>query len=280
MKIERILNNNAVIVYDQNQNEMVVCGRGIAYRKKVGDDICEADINKVFVLENKVQNQQFQKIIAEIPLKHLEVASTIIEMIKMELGKKLNDSIYITLSDHIHTAIERFLQGIYIKSPMKWDIKRFYTIEYRIGLKALDIIHDVFKIMLPEDEAAFIALHIVNSEMEDSDIQKIVEITKIIQEISNIVKYTFSMEFDTESVDYYRFITHLKFFAQRLVSGMTYQSDGQDDLLEIVKNKYISSYKCTEKVAAFILRKYEYVLSNEERLYLTIHIERMIYKTS
>lgn len=158
MKIERILNNNAVIVHDQNQNEMVVCGRGLAYRKKAGDEISKADINKVFVLENKVQNQQFQKIIAEIPLEHLEVASTIIEMIKMELGKKLNDSIYITLSDHIHTAIERFLQGIYIKSPMKWDIKRFYTVEYRIGLKALDIIHDEFKIMLPEDEAAFIAL--------------------------------------------------------------------------------------------------------------------------
>lgn len=280
MKISRILNNNVVIVCDENQNEKVVCGKGLAYRKKNGDEINPEDINKVFVLEDKIQSRQFQKIVAEIPLKHLEVASEIIEMIKMELGKKLNDTIYITLSDHIHTAIERFLQGVLIKSPMKWDVKRFYEQEYRLGLQALEIIHREFKIMLPEDEAAFIALHIVNSEMEDSDIQKVVKITKIMQEVTNIVKYTFSIEFDTESLDYYRFITHLRFFAQRLINNTTYNSDSQNDLLEIVKEKYAMSYKCTKKVSEFILRKYQYELSEEEMLYLTIHIERIIYKTN
>lgn len=280
MKISRILNNNVVIVCDENQNEKVVCGKGLAYRKKNGDEINPEDINKVFVLEDKIQSRQFQKIVAEIPLKHLEVASEIIEMIKLELGKKLNDTIYITLSDHIHTAIERFLQGVLINSPMKWDVKRFYEQEYQLGLQALDIIHKEFKILLPEDEAAFIALHIVNSEMEDSDIQKVVKITKIMQEVTNIVKYTFSIEFDTESLDYYRFITHLRFFAQRLINNTTYNSDSQNDLLEIVKEKYAMSYKCAKKVSEFILRKYQYELSEEEMLYLTIHIERIIYKTN
>lgn len=278
MKIARILNNNVVIVLDNDDNECVVCGKGLAFKKKIGDEIDETLINKIFVLQNQSLNKQFQMIVAEIPLEQLQVANEIIEMIKLELGKKLNDSIYITLSDHIHTAVQRYLEGIMIKSPMKWDIKRFYEREFVLGLKALEIIERHFRIQLPEDEAAFIALHIVNSEMDDSDLQQITEITKIMQEITNIVKYYFSIEFDADSVYYYRFITHLKFFAQRLLTKKTYEDNKDDDLLNVVKRKYQTSYKCVEKIAEFILRKYHYILSNEERLYLTIHIERIIYK--
>ncbi len=278
MKIDRILNNNAVIIIDSNGKESIVCGKGIAFKKKIGDEIDEGKVNKKFILQDEMQSKQFQNIVSEIPLPHLQVANDIIEMIKLELGKKINDSIYITLSDHIHTSVQRFLEGIIIKSPLRWDIKRFYESEYRLGLKALEIIKDHFKVTLPEDEAAFIALHIVNAEMDDSDIQQVVEITKIMQEISNIVKYYFSVEFDTESIYYYRFITHLKFFAQRLLTHKTYQDEQENELFEAVKKKYQLSYKCVERVSEFILRKYEYVLSNEEKLYLTVHIERIVYR--
>ena len=41
----------------------------------------------------------------------------------------------------------------------------------------------------------------------------------------NIIKYTCKVSFDEDSVYYYRFITHLKFFAQRLLTHTEYQSD-------------------------------------------------------
>lgn len=278
MVIDRILNNNVVIIKDNDGKEVVVCGKGIAFKKKIGDEIDENAINKVFVLQDQVQNKRFQELVSKIPLEHLQVADEIINMIKIELGKKLNDTIYISLSDHIYTSIQRFLDGIMVKSSMLWDIKRFYEVEYSLGFKALEIINKRFKVELPEDEAAFIALHIVNAEMDESDIKQVLEITKIMQEISNIVKYYFSIEFDTDSVYYYMFITHLKFFAQRLIMQNTYHDTPDDDLLDVVKLKYQTSYKCVEKIAEFILRKYEYQLSNEEKLYLTIHVERIIYK--
>ena len=34
MRIDRILNNNVVIIKDENGEEQVVCGKGIAYKKK------------------------------------------------------------------------------------------------------------------------------------------------------------------------------------------------------------------------------------------------------
>ncbi|MDU2663648.1 MAG: PRD domain-containing protein [Clostridium perfringens] len=278
MIIDRVLNNNVVIIKDKKGIEQVVCGKGIAFKKKVGDEIDEREINKVFILQDKTQSRRFQELVSEIPLKHLQVADEIIEMFKIELGKKINDRIYISLSDHIYTAIQRFLEGITITNSMLWDIKRFYELEFSLALKALDIIKKRFNIELPEDEAAFITLHIVNAEMDESNIKQILEVTKIMQEISNIVKYYFSVEFDTDSVYYYRFITHLKFFAQRLVANKTFKDSSDDELLEVVKAKYHTSYKCVERITEFILRKYKYELSNEEKLYLTIHIERVIYK--
>lgn len=278
MVIAQVLNNNVVIVKDADGMERVICGKGIAFKKKPGDEVNESAVNKVFVIQDEIQNQRFRELVAEIPLEHLQLATEILDMIKTELGKKLNDSIYISLSDHIYTAIQRYLEGITIRNSMLWDIKRFYEEEFRLGKKALDMIWERFKVDLPEDEAAAIALHIVNAEMDESDLTQTMKVTKIMQEISNIVKYYFSVEFDTDSVYYYRFITHLKFFAQRLVQGKTYNG-GEDDFLDVVRRKYATSYKCVEKIADFINRKYDYVLSDEEKLYLTIHIERIIYKT-
>lgn len=200
-------------------------------------------------------------------------------MIKLESGKKISDTIYISLSDHIHMAVKRFLDGITIKNYMIWDIKRFYPQEFQLALKALNIINEKLHVTLPEDEAGFITLHIVNAGMENDDMHQTIEITKIMQEISNIVKYHFSVEFDTDSVYYYRFITHLKFFAQRLLSDKIIKDTDEDDLLDIVKVKYASSYACVERITEFISRKYKYELSKEEQLYLTIHIERVIYKS-
>ncbi|MBS5115618.1 MAG: PRD domain-containing protein [Erysipelotrichaceae bacterium] len=279
MVIHRILNNNVVIIQDQQGIEQVVCGKGIAFKKKIGDEIEEKAINKVFVLKDKKENQHFQQIVSNIPLEYLELADEMIKMIKLESGSKINDTIYISLSDHLYTAVERFLEGITITNSMLWDIKRFYEEEFHLSLKALEMVKERFDVSLPIDEAAFIALHIVNAKMDEANMRQTLEITKIMQEISNIVKYHFSIEFDIDSVYYYRFITHLKFFAQRLLSNKTISNSDDDDLLEIVKVKYTSSYACVQRIATFIYNKYQYGLSNEEKLYLTIHIERVIYKS-
>ena len=44
-----------------------------------------------------------------------------------------------------------------------------------------------------------------------------VDIMKLVKEITNIVKYQMGLDFDEESVYYYRFITHLKFFCPETI---------------------------------------------------------------
>lgn len=277
MIIKKVLNNNVVIIENEQGIDEVVCGRGIAFSKTTGDEIDESKINQVFVLKSEQQNKRFQEIIASIPFEYVELSDKIVEMIKLRLGEKLSDSIYITLSDHLFTAIERAKEGIDMPNTMLWEIRNYYPTEFEIGEKVLDLVKEETGVGLKEDEAGFIALHIVNSETEDAKLEETMEITRIVQEITKVVRFHFGKEFDTDSVYYYRFITHVKFFAQRLVYKKTYSNSEDRSLLDIIKEKYRNSYLCVEKIADMIRKNYDYEISDEEKLYLTIHVHRIMH---
>lgn len=279
MVIRQILNNNVVVTLDEQGRECVVCGRGIAYKKHVGSFIPENAVNKVFVAENSNERQRLVTLLAEIPLEQIQVADEIVQCIQQQTGKELSPSLYINLSDHIHTAVQRCLDGIEVKNSLLWDIRRYYEKEYALGEKALAIISERLHVDLPEDEAGFIALHIVNAEMDAENIAQVYKITQVIQEICNLVRYHFAIEFDENSTEYYRFVTHLKFLARRLVEAKQYDDHTADDLWEIMTRKYPETHQCVERIARFTAKKYNYVLSEDEKLYLLIHIERVVKKT-
>jgi len=276
MRIQKILNNNVVVCLNEYGNEIVVLGKGLAFQKKIGDPVDNALVNKRFVLLSQDLSGKFQQIIASIPIDFLTLTDEIIENIKLKLGKKLSEGIYISLTDHIHTSIQRKQQGITLKNAMLWDIKRFYPVEFKLGQEALVMIKQRLDVQLSEDEAGFIAFHIVNSEL-DEDIENTYEITKLMTEILSIAKYHFKVSFDEDSVYFYRFVTHLKFLAQRIFNGSLH-SDGEDKLFEMIKESYPSSFECTEKIVMFLKKKYKVVISKEEESYLTIHLDRLIYK--
>lgn len=274
MRIEKILNNNAVISIKDKQ-EIIIIGRGIAFSKRVGDDINEQQIDKIFTLENDDILKKFKTLISDMPIEYMELSEKIIAYAKMKLGKKLNNSIYIHLTDHIHFAIERFKDNLPIKNGLLWETKQLYKDEYEIGLEALNMICEQFGVILPEDEAGFLALHIVNAELGE-EMPVVQSMTKVMQEILTIVRYHFKIEFNENSLPFYRFITHLKFFAQRLVKGNHYNSTMDDDLYNVIKLKYPEAFKCSKKIKKFIESTYTYQLTAEEMIYLTIHIERVV----
>ena len=278
MKIEKALNNSVAIIIDGGE-EKIVMGKGIAFSKHKGDEIRADAIDKTFVLSLPDSLNQFAQLLKDIPYEYVTLAQEIIAYAKTTLGKKLDEKINIDLTDHIYTAVKRLKDGIVIKNALLWDIQRFYQDEYTIGTYALDVIEKKFGVRLPDDEAGFIALHIVNAELSEGNLEDIYAITQIMQEIMNIIRRTFNKDFDQQNVYYYRFMTHLRFFAQRLINKTTYQDEDDMDLFEMIKKKYPSSYKCTERIKEFVKNRYHYDISGEEEMYLTIHIERLVYKS-
>jgi beta-glucoside operon transcriptional antiterminator len=274
MKIAKVINNNVISVLDEQKKELVIMGRGIAFQKRPGDVVDESQIEKIFKLDNKDVSEKFKTLLYDIPLEYMDVSERIISYAKEKLGKKLNDSIYVSLTDHITFAIERNKKGLLISNALLWEIKRIYSDEFAIGLKAIKKIEEMLGISLPEDEAGFIAMHIVNAELNE-EMPNVVSITKLIQDILNIVKYHFKIEIDEESLNYFRFLTHLKFFAQRLFIEKNLESP-DDYLYDMVKIKYPDAFACTGKIKEFIEKAHNKKITKEEIAYLTIHIERVV----
>ncbi|WP_282059723.1 BglG family transcription antiterminator LicT [Bacillus pumilus] len=274
MIISKVINNNVVSAYDDEQHELVIMGRGIAFQKKSGDPIDEERIEKVFSIQNKDISEKFKTLLYDIPIEYMQVCEAIIDHARTTLNKNLNDSIYVTLTDHITFAIERHQKGMDIKNALLWEIKRLYKEEFMCGVEAIRIIQDKLNIHLPEDEAGFIAMHIVNAELNE-EMPNVIQITKLIQDILNIVKYHFQIDLDEESLNYFRFVTHLKFFGQRLFNET--QMENQNEFLyEVVKEKNTAAFQCAEKINDYVQKEYNRSLIEDEMLYLTLHIDRVI----
>ncbi|MEH7734542.1 BglG family transcription antiterminator LicT [Bacillus pumilus] len=274
MIISKVINNNVVSAYDDEQHELVIMGRGIAFQKKSGDPIDEERIEKVFSIQNKDISEKFKTLLYDIPIEYMQVCEAIIDHARTTLNKNLNDSIYVTLTDHITFAIERHQKGMDIKNALLWEIKRLYKDEFMCGVEAIRIIQDNLNIHLPEDEAGFIAMHIVNAELNE-EMPNVIQITKLIQDILNIVKYHFQIDLDEESLNYFRFVTHLKFFGQRLFNET--QMENQNEFLyEVVKEKNTAAFQCAEKINDYVQKEHNRSLIEDEMLYLTLHIDRVI----
>lgn len=273
MIIKKIFNNNAIVAKDSEKHEFVVMGCGIAFKKNLGEKVDENLIEKTFILKQKDASEKFKLLLEDIPTEDVSMSYDIIEYAKNLLGVELNDYIYVTLTDHISNALKMFDEGYNARNPLIWEIKKFYSKEFQVGVKAIEFIEDETGKRLPEDEAANIALHLINSQINNSSsgVEDIAKQTKMVQDILNIVKYTYNITLDEKSLNYERFVTHLRFFFQRLNKNGQVIKDEDDFLFKQVKEKYKKAYDCMLKIEKYL----EIELSDEEKLYLTIHIQRV-----
>lgn len=118
MKIEKVINNNIISSFDENGREIVVMGRGLGFKKKAGELVDKSKIEKIFKMDTNEETQQLQNLLADIPLEHIQISNEIISYFKNVINKKLNKNVYITLTDHINFAIERYKQGLNFKNAL------------------------------------------------------------------------------------------------------------------------------------------------------------------
>ncbi|CEI73823.1 MULTISPECIES: BglG family transcription antiterminator LicT [Romboutsia] len=275
MLIQKIYNNNVVLVVDDETNkELVLTGCGIGFKKKVGEKVDQDKIEKKFVMEDENLAKKITRIVTEVDEDIFNVTSKIIEYAKQNLNAELDDYIYVALADHISFAIKRYNQNIEIKNDLLYEIKRIHKKEFQIGMWAIDYINKEFNVNFTKDEAAFIAMHIINANYKESTKESFL-MTKIVKEILNIIRYYYSVEFKEDDFNYDRLVTHLKFFAKRLIKKEQVENN-DNELLEIIKIQYEKPYNCSCKIKKYIEDNHEYVVTEDELLYLTLHINRVI----
>ena len=274
MKIIKIVNNNIVTSLDEQNREIIVMGRGLGFGRKPGMPIEDEKVEKVFRLNSAGENQKLVDIIQDIPLEHIKAADQIIEYAKSMLGERLKETIYLSLIDHIDGAIDRYKNQIQFTNPLLWEIKQYYPSEFKVGVQSLSILRKMLGIELPVDEAAFIALHFITAEY-DTKMDVTFDIPRLIDDIIAIVESEFSIKIDKESIHYERFITHLKFFAARVLQAKQMPDD--DDFLfrNMIRDQYKKSYACAQMIRQHLCECYKVAISEEEVVYLTVHIKRV-----
>ena len=274
MEIIRVLNNNAVLTSDDNGEDIVVLGSGVAFQKKRGDRIDQSKIERIFYQDDHDIIGKLKQSFLEIPVEFIEMSKEIIADAKLELGKEFNDNLYISLPDHLQFTVKRYHEGLLVQNKLVLETKRMYKKEFEFSKRKLEIINKRFNVDLPDDEAATIVMHLINAEL-NSNMQETMQMIEMVQEILTIIRIEMEIEFDEDSLDYYRLVTHLKFFYQRLFGAEAEESRSKDDhLLRLVKERYRRSFKCAKKVKRYIEKFSGTTISDDDLLYLTTILKK------
>ena len=301
MKIAKIINNNVVSTCDEEGREIIVMGRGVGFKAKEGSTIDEEKVEKIFRLESQNTMDKFKELLENLPMEHVQISAEIIGYAKEVLNRPINPNVYITLTDHINFALERYKQKMMFSNPLIREVRSFYHAEYLIGEYAIAMIERDLGVKLPVDEAASIALHIVNAEYDapmgdtikithrsiilriddvkgnaeyDAPMGDTIKITNLIQQVLEVVREYFSIELDEQSLSYERFITHLRFLAQRVFTGEHMNLDNLE-FQEVIDRLYPEEYACSQKIQALIKLQYRHQVTEEEVAYLALHIKRI-----
>lgn len=274
MKVTKIVNNNIVTSVDEHGMEIIVMGRGLGFGQKPGCEIPEGKVEKIFRLSSQTENKKLLDIIEDIPLEHIKAADQVITYAKSMLGDKLKDTIYLSLIDHINCAIDRQKNNLMFSNPLLWETKQYYPSEFQVAVQSLNILKNCLGISFPVDEAGFIALHFITSEY-DTDMQVTFDIPRLIDEILHIIDQHFDVEIDKESIHFERFITHLKFFAARVLQAKQIPDDGDFLFRSMIRDQYKDGYECAIAIKNHIEETHHIQISEEEVIYLTVHIRRI-----
>lgn len=262
-----------ILLVNENGKEMIVMGKGIGFNKHNSSEVDFSKVDKKFILEEELSDR-FLKLINEIPPEHFEIANQIIDYAEKKLAVNLNNSIYIALTDHISFAISRAKDGLNIKNVLLWEIKKFYQREFEVAVTALQIIKNNTGVELLEDEAGSIALHLVNAQQNEDDIKMTIEIVKIVNDLTNVIKYHYGIELDESSLNYSRFMTHLRYFAYRVLKE-EFIAEEENSLFEQIKSKYPAEFSCAKKIVNYLEKNYQITPTQEELVYFMIHIHRV-----
>lgn len=277
MIIKKVLNTNAVLAYPQEKGgrDILVLGSGVGFRKRNGESIDEEKVEKTFSLQSESTQSRFMKLLDAIPERYFVVAEQIIDYAHASFPEtKFNESIHLSLVDHIYNAIDNALKGIQVPNTALNDIRSFYRQEYAIGQFGLQTIYENFGQKLADDEAGFIAMHFVMARQDDSR-QDLVRMLNLVHEIDDLIRQELSVPVDESSVAYYRYMTHIKFFAERVMKNSHYPEENTSRVMEMMVKNFPQEYEAARKVCAYVEEKYGYHAGSQEEIYLAVHLANL-----
>lgn len=267
-QIIKVFNNNVLWVR-QNDSEKVLYGNGIGYGKKIGDKLNDiSSVIKVFSLEEN--SDKFRELTSFVDNELMGLCEEIIYFIYKELNEELDQKIHVSLTDHIAFTIKRLKSNDEIHNPFLIETETLYREEFEIAEKAVKIIEKRLNITIPKGEIGFITLHI-HSARNSGKLSNTIKYAYITNKISDYLEKKLKIKINKKSLDYARFITHIRFAIERLVKN----SPIGNEFYDFIISQHKDAYKIAEETARIIEDELHIKVVKEETAYIAIHIEKL-----
>ncbi|CCC57775.1 PRD domain-containing protein [Caloramator australicus] len=270
-EILKIFNNNVVLA-KKDEKEYILIDKGIGFNKRKGELINKDRFEKIFILERDIKDR-FDKLILNIDEEIVGVCEEVISMISEEY-EELDREIHVKLVDHIAFAIKRLKNNDEIENPFIIEIETLYNKDYEIAKKAAFMIKKRLNIEIPDGEIGFIALHI-NAAKNKGKVSDTLKNIYICNSVIEILEDELKVEINKQSIDYARFITHIKFAIYRIINKIPIKNE----LKSAIKRKYKDSYKIAQIIAKFMENELKEKVSDDEIAYMAMHVEKFKNKT-
>lgn len=269
-KVVKSFNNNILLVREKGK-EKILFHKGIGFGKKAGDLVEKGTVvEKIFIIEDKDNQRNFDEILSRVDTKLIALVEEVIAEITDELGEVLNENIHIGLVDHLFYAIKRLEDNEEIQNPFLVEIETLYGREFSMACRLANRIKEELGVDIPEGEKGFIALHI-HSARNNGKLSNTIKYSFLSNSIIEHVEDRLNIEIDRKSLDYARFLTHIRFAIERIITDTKIKND----LIDVIKEKYQLSYKIADETKSIICKVL--TINNvpeDEVAYLAMHIER------
>lgn len=276
MRVVRKINNNVVMCVDDDGRQVIALGRGLGYRHASGE-IEPDEVTRTFYSIDT----RYLGLLDELPLEVFTFSAQIADVAQGVLSYELSSNLPFILADHISFAIKRAREGIYVKMPYAYDVEQQYPLEYKLGTFTVNRVYKEFGVRLPRREAVGIAMCLVNNAAlpkETSSAESAQRAERIVEEATSVTERVMGIAVDRSSIAFTRYATHLMYLVKRIETGEALDTENSS-MYETLRDEFASAAQCADEISTIFSRELGHALTDEEKLYLMLHINRVSVKT-
>lgn len=267
MKVIRCINNNVAVCLDSSGKELVAFGKGIGFRKPP----YEVPLGKLERTYYGVDSI-YLSMINDIPKKILDISDETIDYARVVLDCELSSNIIFTLADHLNFCIERYRKHMNFTLPIVRDIEQLFEKEVSVGQFALKLIRERMNVFLPREEAAYVALHLINYEEKQKNTEPAED--AVIENVTGIIEKEYGIDISRDDFNYSRFVSHMNYLFKRGKHQDLMKTDNGRIYQDLVRD-YPKTHEVSVRVSEYLEQVMNISLTDEEKLYLMLHINRL-----
>lgn len=240
------------------------------------------DLNKVERTFYNVSSM-YIPLLKDIPAEIIQFTARKMLEIQDKLPYEISANLVLTLADHIAFAIERAERGIYVQMPSIYELEMSFPLEVKIGKRFVGAARRELGVNLPKSEVQGIAMHLINARnapAEDGGEDGLVSrYEEILEQTTRIIEEELKVAVQRDTFNYARLATHLQYLLKRIFEN-THIDSSNLRMYRSIREEYPDVAKCVDKISACYKRDWSMSLTEEEKLYLIMHINRVCSKES